>query len=68
MKAEQEDLILKIISRLDRGSVTGEWSEQKCSHCNGTSTGYYDSQGFDHTDDCIDPLIHELRLSMYKES
>lgn len=66
MDPEQAQLVLQIISRLDRNAVTGEWPDEKCGHCNGVSSGYYDLQSFDHTDDCIVPLISDLRSSTYK--
>lgn len=62
---EQAQLLVQIVSQLDNSAVTGEWPEQECKYCGGHSDGYCDSREFRHNDDCIVPLIQQLRETAY---
>lgn len=66
MTNEQQQLVLDIVSWLDYGAVTGTWPHQACHYCPGESSGYSDSQSFNHTDNCIVPLVGRLRETMWK--
>lgn len=41
-------------------AVSGQWPNQRCRYCGGHSTGYHDSQGFSHTDECVVSRIRKL--------
>lgn len=66
MTDEQQQLMLNIVSRLDYGAMTGEWPHEQCRYCSGVSSGYWDSQDFDHADECIVPLVEQLRETTWK--
>ena len=59
------NLLEKIIKNMigdpwDDKTITGEWPNQKCRLCNGSSSGYYDSQSFDHDETCPVSLATDL--------
>lgn len=64
MTDEQARLILEIVSRLDDYSMYGEYPDEHCRYCGGTSEGYRDSQSFEHSPQCITRLIRQLRETM----
>jgi hypothetical protein len=66
MTPEQQQLVLQIVSQLDRDAVTGDIWEQRCMYCNGATEGYSDSYGFVHSNYCIVPLVEQLRETMRK--
>ena len=67
MILEQESLVLAILCQLDRNSLSGEWPNEICKHCDGESSGYWDYQSFDHEEGCLVLLVEKLRTTIRKE-
>lgn len=61
MNWTKENLIVAILKSLNKTSpLMGVWPLQVCKFCSGESSGYPDSQSFEHDKGCTHILVEKL--------